>query len=188
MPDPADHYRVLGVAPDASGSEIRSRYRELARRLHPDQSGSVSSDGMATLNEAYRVLSDPARRADYDRSRLPETPSPSTTGTARQTIAPVAPARFPWRFVLVLAGLGTIAILVSAALAPTGGEIGPDGVIQSGSCVSIDTSGFAREVSCTGTDVDLVVENLVPTDSVCADGVVGYLDRLGLGRVCIKQQ
>lgn len=186
MPEPADHYRVLGVAPDASGTEIRRRYRELARRLHPDQSGSGSGDGMATLNEAYRVLSDPARRADYDRSRRSETPTPTVTGTARPTIPPVVPARFPWRFVLVLAGVGTIAILVSAALAPAGSEVGPDGVIQSGSCVSIDTSGFAREVSCTGTDVDVIVENLVPTDSVCADGAIGYLDRLGLGRVCIK--
>ncbi|MDA3027646.1 MAG: J domain-containing protein [Actinomycetota bacterium] len=183
-----DHYRVLGLAPGASDSEIRNRYRELARHLHPDRSGAKSSDGMAELNEAYRVLSDPTRRADYDRGRRSESSTSPVVRSARPTIAQVVPARFPWRFVVVLAGVGSTAVLVSAALAPSSREMGPDGVIQAGSCVEVDATGFAREVSCTGTESDLVVENLVPTDSVCSDGAIGYLDRLGLGRVCLKQQ
>lgn len=60
-----DPYQVLGVAPDASTDEIHGAYRDLARRLHPD-TGSADAAEMATVNDAWRTLSDPARRATYD--------------------------------------------------------------------------------------------------------------------------
>jgi curved DNA-binding protein CbpA len=53
------------VAPAASLDEIRAAYRARARRLHPDVVGGDTSE-MAELNEAWAVLSDPARRAEYD--------------------------------------------------------------------------------------------------------------------------
>ncbi len=60
-------YDVLGVAPDASPAEIREAYRTRARAVHPDrQVSSAASEAMAALNEAYRVLRDPGRRAVYD--------------------------------------------------------------------------------------------------------------------------
>lgn len=52
---------------DAGPERIRAAYRERARQLHPDRGGTDSRE-MAALNEAYRVLSDPGRRALYDRS------------------------------------------------------------------------------------------------------------------------
>jgi hypothetical protein len=66
-----DYYRLLGVDPRASPSEIRAAYRGLARRLHPDADpggGDVQAANrrMAALNEAYAVLNDPAQRAQYD--------------------------------------------------------------------------------------------------------------------------
>jgi curved DNA-binding protein CbpA len=65
-----DHYSTLGVAPDAEDIVITAAYRALAQRYHPDKSaGSESSHvKMAALNEAYGVLSNAARRAEYDRS------------------------------------------------------------------------------------------------------------------------
>lgn len=60
-------YEVLGVAPDASREALRAAHRERARRLHPDVA-SGDAAAMRALNEAWAVLSDPARRAAYDRS------------------------------------------------------------------------------------------------------------------------
>jgi molecular chaperone DnaJ len=61
-----DYYLLLHLTPEASTEEIRSAYRRRALELHPDQSGS-GSDPFLELQEAYTVLSDPARRARYDR-------------------------------------------------------------------------------------------------------------------------
>ncbi len=65
----ADYYRVLGIEREASDAEIKSAYRGLARKFHPD----VADDKVAAevrfkeINEAYEVLSDPAKRQQYDR-------------------------------------------------------------------------------------------------------------------------
>jgi hypothetical protein len=64
-----DHYQRLGVGPTASADEIRAAYRTLARQLHPDTQGGTASPEMAAVNEAWRVLSDPGRRALYDAQR-----------------------------------------------------------------------------------------------------------------------
>ena len=61
-----DYYLILRLTPDATTEEIRSAYRRRALELHPDQSG-LSDDPFVELQEAYVTLSDPARRAVYDR-------------------------------------------------------------------------------------------------------------------------
>ncbi|HUS21615.1 MAG TPA: J domain-containing protein [Aeromicrobium sp.] len=58
-------YDRLGVKPTAPFSELRRAYRLKALELHPDVS-SDSSGAMATLNEAWAILSNPATRACYD--------------------------------------------------------------------------------------------------------------------------
>lgn len=60
----ADHYSTLGVPRFADPMTIRSAYRDLARRSHPDTGGDAGT--MARLNDAWNVLSQPERRASYD--------------------------------------------------------------------------------------------------------------------------
>ncbi len=63
-----DYYIILGVAIEASPDEIRRAYRKKALELHPDHYGQDSAPFL-DVQEAYGVLSDPARRQDYDRAR-----------------------------------------------------------------------------------------------------------------------
>ena len=60
------YYDILGVRSDAPIQEIRTKYRSLIRRIHPDLDGPVAL--FRQVQEAYEVLSDPVRRADYDRA------------------------------------------------------------------------------------------------------------------------
>lgn len=68
---PFDHYDALGVDPDASAAEIRSAYRQVMRRHHPDRAGDDpgSAERVRRANEAWHVLGDPERRRAYDDSR-----------------------------------------------------------------------------------------------------------------------
>jgi molecular chaperone DnaJ len=63
-----DYYEVLGVQRGASGAQIKRAFRALARELHPDVSGEPETEQQfREVAEAYEVLSDPERRAIYDR-------------------------------------------------------------------------------------------------------------------------
>lgn len=67
-----DYYAILGVLPTAEDIVIRAAYRALAQRYHPDHfdgSPEAAHTRMAELNAAYSVLSDPARRREYDAAR-----------------------------------------------------------------------------------------------------------------------
>ena len=63
------HYEVLGLPATASADEVRHAYRRLAKKFHPDRAGDSAQFQLVT--QAYAVLSDPARRAAYDRSLRP---------------------------------------------------------------------------------------------------------------------
>jgi hypothetical protein len=87
----ADHFALLGVAPDATIDAIRTAYVSLAYHLHPERQSELdpatAEDAqhlLAQINVAYGVVSDPVRRADYlaqlrvelDRAPRPGTPTP----------------------------------------------------------------------------------------------------------------
>jgi curved DNA-binding protein CbpA len=62
-----NYYVVLGIAEDADGDTIRSAFRALARRSHPDAGAGSSTVEFRRALEAYETLGDPERRRLYDR-------------------------------------------------------------------------------------------------------------------------
>lgn len=60
-----DYYKILGVPRDASEEEIKKAYRRLAHKYHPDKGGDEKK--FKEINEAYQVLSDKEKRAQYDK-------------------------------------------------------------------------------------------------------------------------
>lgn len=62
-----DYYKIMGVSPDASDKDIKTAYRKLARKYHPDISKEANAEEQfKEMGEAYEVLRDPAKRAEYD--------------------------------------------------------------------------------------------------------------------------
>jgi molecular chaperone DnaJ len=65
----ADHYKLLGLQRDASLEEIKRAYRQLAKRYHPDrtQNNVQDTEIFKAVSVAFATLSNPERRAEYDR-------------------------------------------------------------------------------------------------------------------------
>lgn len=62
-----DYYKIMGVSPDASEKEIKLAYRKLARKYHPDLNKEPKAEEhFKEMGEAYEVLKDPTKRAEYD--------------------------------------------------------------------------------------------------------------------------
>jgi len=62
-----DYYEVLGISKDATREEIKKRFRELAKKTHPDKTKEDSEEAMVKLNKAYEILSDEERKERYDK-------------------------------------------------------------------------------------------------------------------------
>jgi len=134
-----DLYRILGVPPLSSGETIREHWLELAKRHHPD----VGGDGkrFRQAQQAYEILRDPARRAEYERFWLralgpfervapredlpPLEVTAAAVRAARPVVAgpphPAAPAAAeppPPASIMEPAGVGALLARVAALLAP----------------------------------------------------------------------
>lgn len=210
----ATHYERLGVAANASAAEIRAAYHRLARQLHPDIAsragvGAAPTD-MAGVNEAWRVLSDPGRRAMYDATIRGQRASSAAGGDWGERIAAAwtddddddehdpgdfVPStmwqrRIPiWTMVL----LGTLAAIFFVTAYAGSGRIGTklprapavDGLLTAGSCVRLASGGLAEETDCTMPNDGAVVA-LIQYDGRCPAGSSGYRRRDGVaGYACV---
>ncbi|GAB4406150.1 MAG: hypothetical protein OHK0053_32300 [Microscillaceae bacterium] len=88
----ANHYQILGVAPQASASEIKKAYKQLALRYHPDRNPNnpQAEEVFKQINAAYHILSDPQKRQGYD-YQLFYTPNPVPAPTKPAPAQPAAP-------------------------------------------------------------------------------------------------
>lgn len=90
-----DPYAVLGIPRDASALQVARAHRRLAKRHHPDlhEGAAEAAERMRRINEAWYVLSNPVRRADYDRLHpVAGTQAGGHWATSRSAIRPAAPS------------------------------------------------------------------------------------------------
>jgi hypothetical protein len=117
-----DPYAVLGVPRAASREEIARAYRRMAKRFHPDADTEAPDASMVRINEAWRVLSDAARRARWDRAHTIVQPAPwavraPSDRARRPTARPITPPEVqesPW---LAVAAVGFVGGLIVLAMA-----------------------------------------------------------------------
>lgn len=107
MSEEKDFYRLLGVSRDAPDREIKKRYYELARKLHPDKARTpedrtTNASQLAAISRAYNQLKDPKKRAEYDgqlRGRTAqssgEVPTPGDAAAGRSATGSAAAAPSP---------------------------------------------------------------------------------------------
>ena len=62
-----NYYEILGIPRDATQGEIKKKFRELAKKTHPDKTKEDSEEEMVELNKAYEVLSNEESREKYDK-------------------------------------------------------------------------------------------------------------------------
>ncbi len=62
-----NYYEIIGVSTNATLEEIKKKFREQAKKTHPDKTKENSEEEMVELNKAYEVLSDKERREKYDK-------------------------------------------------------------------------------------------------------------------------
>ncbi len=197
-----NHYEVLGVGLRASKNEIRDAYRRCAREAHPDTapgfatgssetSKTNASSRIAEISQAWAVLSDPVRRREYDaasavatETEINESELGWETTTRREVGQNIERAKIPWRFLLVLAFLGILAILVLDTMSKPAVPAGPDGLLAPGSCIVIDGNLAAVEVRCEDAHVG-VVQQVVGFDMPCPRDTEAIRDRQGLGLACV---
>lgn len=200
----ATHYDVLGASPHASVEDLRRAYLRLARELHPDR--TLESSGpdaekaarrMQEVNEAWRVLREPASRAAYDRwiaggrrtqrpvESPPATPPPPPRHARRPedhdddddldrpfTSSPAEPGDIGVSVARALPWLAVGVILVAIFIftAFAGGADEPSGpAALVGRCVSSGGASELAPVPCEGPNEGEVVL-LVNRSSLCPAG------------------
>lgn len=152
------YYDVLGIPEGASAEQVRDAYRRLVKTAHPDVAGDAAR--FRLIAQAYAVLSDPSRRAAYDRSRAP----------ASIAAPPKLRRRRYGRYVLLLVVLVVVAGIAWLAVA-TGRQSVGDG------CLVGAWRGDAFEVPfrgrLDGNEVDVPIHGGAGvTMKVGADGTV----------------
>ena len=178
-----NYYEVLGATPTASIEQMRAAYRDKVRIIHPDSAvvaSPTASLQMAEVVRAWSTLSDPILRRAYDeelfdaQSELDESFPPT----------PIERGNFPKGLIGWILAIGIAGVLVLNVLSDPIAPAKPDGLLQSGSCVVVDTNKLAVEVGCE-VDHYGVVRQLIGFDMTCPSDTEAIRDRQGMGQACV---
>ena len=178
-----NYYEVLGVIPTASIEQMRAAYRDKVRIIHPDSAivaSPTASLQMAEVVRAWSTLSDPLLRRAYDeelfdaQSEFDESFPPT----------PIVRGNFPKSLIGWILAIGIAGVLVLNVLSDPIAPAKPDGLLQSGSCVVVDTNKLAVEVGCE-VDHYGVVRQLIGFDMTCPSDTEPIRDRQGMGQACV---
>ena len=178
-----NYYEVLGVTPTASIEQIRAAYRDKVRIIHPDSAvvaSPTASLQMAEVVRAWSTLSDLALKRAYDeelfdaQSEIDESFPPT----------PIVRGNFPKSLIGWILAIGIAGVLVLNVLSDPIAPAKPDGLLQSGSCVVVDTNKLAVEVGCE-VDHYGVVRQLIGFDMTCPSDTEPIRDRQGMGQACV---
>ena len=182
----ATHYRVLGLAPDATPEQIKEHHRLLIRLFHPDRGVGRAgwTDHYASrVNQAWTALSRPQSRADYD-DRLRRPPEPVLDSNAvsisesstppsrvwrqrrRRVVRPRArDARLRrWLPVMVVGGFALIAVLLVAGTHLFEPHPAPFGVDPAAPAVSAPPVAMPEPVTAEPADHSAITPFLLPPD------------------------
>jgi hypothetical protein len=183
-----NYYAVLGVTPTASAEQLRAAYREKVRIIHPDSAVAASPTAslqMAEVVWAWSTLSNPDLRRAYD-AELFDTELFDAKSEAEDSFppTPIVRGRFPKGLIGSILAIGVVGVLVLDVLSGPVVPTKPDGLLQSGSCVVVDTNKLAVEVGCE-VDHYGVVRQLIGFDMTCPSDTQAIRDRQGMGQACV---
>ena len=140
-----DYYLILGVNPNASQEEIREAFRFKAFALHPDRFSQADAkvrrraeEELKAINEAYAVLGDPLRRAEYDRRRAgsrerfssPHMNDVRSNPASPQTVPRSGPRAVPPELLPRFLSWGLLVLLLVYLLSPV--DLVPDALVGPG--------------------------------------------------------
>jgi hypothetical protein len=161
---------------------------------------------MAAVNEAWKVLGDPGRRASYDASLalLAHSGPPATASVRASTRSPVPEApepppgpaarwavRLPWIVILSVLALIFFVTAYAGHVRSSGPGSPPsparqpvDGIITVSSCITLDPKARAVEVACDGPHLG-VVQAVVAAGAPCPLSTEGYFDQTDTKLICV---
>jgi hypothetical protein len=183
-----NYYAVLGVTPTASAEQLRAAYREKVRVIHPDSAVAASPTAslqMAEVVRAWSTLSNPDLRHAYD-AELFDTGLFDVKSETEDSFppTPIVRGRFPKGLIGSILAIGVVGVLVIDVMSGPVVPTKPDGLLQSGSCVVVDSNKLAIEVGCE-VDHYGVVRQLIGFDMTCPSDAEAIRDRQGMGQACV---
>ena len=157
-----DYYKILGVSPDSTKSEIRKAFHVKARKNHPDKGGD--NDSFKECRDAFNVLSDDSRRQEYDQ----RTPANAVVNRISLPIAALyKESTHVVPFQKKNGGVGSVSVVVPAGAANHMRVVTPVADAVGGRVVSVICYLPSSEFKISGRDIT-VEANLTLEQALCS--------------------